>query len=795
MNQRRPEPVKLTLVDLQSKYHMLDFLVNQEAKKITEEIGLSLKAGELVGKIHDRFLEKYHDPMAKHTQRSLNILCVRLVFCLYAEDAGLFGSKDAFSAYISQYEPKDIRSALINLFKVLDTPYEERPDLYLSDELAAFPYCNGGLFQDENIVIPQITDALKEILLESAKFNWAQISPTIFGAVFESTLNPETRRAGGMHYTSIENIHKVIDPLFLDNLKAELAKIKAIAVQNDKIRRLKQFQQKLSGLIFLDPACGSGNFLTETYICLRRLENEVLLDLHKGQIMLANEETSPIQVSISQFYGIEINDFAVTVAKTALWIAESQMMKETEDVVLMPLDFLPLKTNASIVEGNALRLNWNNVVSRTRLTYIIGNPPFVGASMMTSEQKADAVAIFGNINLSNSIDYVGAWYYKAADIMRNTQIHAALVSTNSITQGEQVEPLWRSLFDNNSLTIEFAYRTFRWDSEATAKAHVHCVIIGFTCGLAQTPRVIIDGNSKTLCSNINPYLIPAENVFIASRSTPICNVPKLTKGNQPTDDGNFILSPEEKKAILKTNPEVEDLIKPYIGAKDFLNQNAVRYCLWLKDVNPCRYVNCSEIMRMIQAVKDFRLKSSAAPTRKSADRAFMFFSTPQTDDSFIIIPRHSSEKRRYIPMAIYGNDVIASDSCSIIPGGNLYHFGVLQSNVHMAWMRTVCGRLEMRYRYSGGVVYNNFPWPDATPEQIKEIERTAQGILDARMHYSNCTLAQLYGDNMIVFTDLIEAHRKNDIAVMKAYGMSIRETSESSCIARLMKLYQEIVEK
>ena len=362
----------IRLENLSEEYYRLKFLVDTKDENLKKEMELSLKAGELVGKIHDRFLEKYNDPMAKHTQRSLNILCVRLVFCLYAEDAGLFGTKDAFSKYIEQYEPKDIRRALIDLFKVLDTPYDQRPDLYLSEELEAFPYVNGGLFQDENIVIPQLTETLKNILIESACFDWAKISPTIFGAVFESTLNPETRRSGGMHYTSIENIHKVIDPLFLDDLKAELVEIKAIAVPAEKTKRLKQYQQKLAKLTFLDPACGSGNFLTETYVSLRRLENEVLLELHKGQIMLASEETSPIKVSISQFYGIEINDFAVTVAKTALWIAESQMMKETEDVILMPLNFLPLKTNANIHEGNSLRIDWQKLIASYMLSYIIG---------------------------------------------------------------------------------------------------------------------------------------------------------------------------------------------------------------------------------------------------------------------------------------------------------------------------------------------------------------------------------------------------------------------------------------
>ena len=503
----------IKLVDLPTEYYRLKLLVDTGNEHLKREMELSLKAGELVGVIHDRFLEQYSDPMAVHTQRSLNKLCVRLVFCLYAEDAGLFGAKDAFSSYIGQYEPKDIRRALIDLFKVLDTKPEDR-DEYLEDELAAFPYVNGGLFADENIVIPKITESIKQTLMESAQFNWSEISPTIFGAVFESTLNPEARRAGGMHYTSIENIHKVIDPLFLDDLKKELAEIRAIQIPAEKTKKLKQFQQKLASLTFLDPACGSGNFLTETYVSLRRLENEVLMELQKGQLMIVSEETSPIQVSISQFYGIEINDFAVTVAKTALWIAESQMMKETEDVVLMPLDFLPLKTNANIVEGNALQIDWNKVITRERLSYIMGNPPFVGKKEQTEAQKKELVEIYGKgIPGVGNMDYVTAWYVKAAEYMAGTTIHTAFVSTNSITQGEQPPVLWEKLAQLQ-VTVIFAHRSFVWNSEANDKAHVHCVIIGFVVGAYSQQRLIFQDVQYFKADNINPYLIDAPTVLI-----------------------------------------------------------------------------------------------------------------------------------------------------------------------------------------------------------------------------------------------------------------------------------------
>ncbi len=779
----------IRLKDLPDEYYRLKFLVDTKDENLKKEMELSLKAGELVGKIHDRFLEKYNDPMAKHTQRSLNILCVRLVFCLYAEDAGLFGAKDAFSKYIEQYEPKDIRRALIDLFKVLDTPYDQRPDLYLSEELEAFPYVNGGLFQDENIVIPQLTETLKSILLESAHFDWAKISPTIFGAVFESTLNPETRRSGGMHYTSIENIHKVIDPLFLDDLKAELAGIKAIAMPAEKTKRLKQYQQKLADLTFLDPACGSGNFLTETYICLRRLENEVLLELHKGQIVLASEETSPIKVSISQFYGIEINDFAVTVAKTALWIAESQMMKETEDVVLMPLDFLPLKTNASIVEGNALRMDWERVIIKEHLNYIMGNPPFVGGMYMSSEQKDDITTIMHGFGSAGELDYVAGWYKKASNYMANTDIKAAFVSTNSICQGQQATTLWKNIF-SRGVIIHFAHQTFIWDSEASIKAHVHCIIVGFSY-MKSLDRILYDSSGVgRKVDIINQYLTDAPVVIIESRSTPLCSVPPIRFGSMPRDGGGFILTEEQKDDLIRREPFAAQWIHLYLGAEEFL-KNKKRYCLWLIGANPAELAKCPTVKERIQQVKDFRLASKAASTRKFAETPSLFCQIAQpTEGSYIPVPETSSGRRKYIPMGFLNHDVIASNLLFLIPDASLYHFGVLESNVHMSWMRTVCGRLKSDYRYSKDIVYNNFPWPNPTSEQKSKIEQTAQAILDARALYPDSSLADLY-DELTMPPELRTAHQKNDRAVMEVYGFWGKLNSESECVAELMKLYQE----
>ena len=790
MNQPNAEPEILKLADFEKEYNRLGFLVDTGNENLKKEMELSLKAGELVGKIHDRFLEQYNDPMAKHTQRSLNILCVRLVFCLYAEDAGLFGATDAFSQYISQYEPKDIRRALIDLFKVLDTPYDQREELYLSDDLAAFPYVNGGLFQDENIVIPRITDVIKDVLIRSSEFNWSEISPTIFGAVFESTLNPETRRSGGMHYTSIENIHKVIDPLFLDDLKQEFARINTIAVAKEQKRQLSLFHDKLASLKFLDPAAGSGNFLTETYLCLRRLENEVISLETGGQISMG-EAINPIKVSISQFYGIEINDFAVTVAKTALWIAESQMMKETEDVVHMTLDFLPLKTNATIIEGNALKINWGSVVPRADLSYIMGNPPFVGSSYCTASQKEEVVLLYRGIQLSNSIDYVGGWYYKACELIQGSNIHCAFVSTNSITQGEQVAPIWKTLTSRFGVHIDFAHRTFIWDSEATEKAHVHCVIIGFSCGTEKKPKILFTDGRPTECEAINFYLMPAPVVFIESRASNLCDMPRISHGSKPSDGGFLILSEEEKNDLVSNDPSAAQFVRQYSGGVDFL-RNIKRYCLWLKGANPRELQQHPEILRRIEGVRESRLNSSAKATQQKADTPTLFFTILQPDDGFMLVgPQVSSGRRKYVPFGFYSADIIASDKLLIMPNADLYIFGVMMSNVHNSWVRAFAGRLKSDFTYSVNIVYNNFPWPTPTDAQREKIEQTAQSILDSRALYPDASLADLY-DERTMPPELRTAHQKNDRAVMEAYGFWGKLNSESECVAELMKMYQAL---
>lgn len=793
MNFPNGEPEVIPLADLEKEVHRLQFLVDTGNTTIQKEMEVSLQAGELVGVLYDAILKQYKDPSSPDTLKSLNALCVRLVFCLYAEDAGIFGGRNKFHDYLEQHRAED-RRALIALFQVLDQKPEER-DPYLDEDLASFPYVNGGLFADENIEIPRLGEAVIDLILvqASAGFDWSVISPTIFGAVFESTLNPETRRSGGMHYTSIENIHKVIDPLFLNDLKRELAEIKEITVEKTRTAKLRDYQTKLASLTFLDPACGSGNFLTESYLSLRRLENEVLPLLNEDQIVM--EMLNPIQVSIHQFYGIEINDFAATVAKTALWIAESQMMKETEDVVHMSLDFLPLKTYANITEGNALRLDWETVVPKTTLNYIMGNPPFVGASMMTKVQKEEAIAVFGKGKRVNSIDYVGAWYHKAAALMKNTTIKAAFVSTNSITQGEQVSPLWKKLLNTYGIHIDFAYRTFKWNSEAKEKAAVHCVIIGFSNTHNTQPKYIYtSGMTGQEVQNINPYLVDAPDILIESRGSALCKVPRMTAGNKPSDGGNLILSQTERDDLIARDASIAPCVRRYVGSKDFINHDEIRYCLWLKDISPAVYRKNTEIMRRLEAVRQMRLASSAAPTRALADKPYLFFSTPQTDSNYLCIPEVSSERRRYIPIGFMDRSVIASNKLLIVPGATLYHFGILTSNVHMAWMRTVCGRLKSDYQYSGATVYNNFPWPTPTEEQKGKIERTAQAILDARDLYPDCSLADLY-DETTMPPELRKAHQENDKAVMQTYGFWGKYNSESACVAELMKMYQQLVEK
>ena len=796
------EPDQILLKDLARDYYRLGFLVKQKSDILKKEEQLSVDAGKIVGKIYDALLKQYKDPESEETRLNLNMLCVRLVFCLYAEDSGVFDEHEMFGQYLKRFPVEEIHRKLRELFKILNIPRDKRDDYdeYMDEQLNAFPYVNGGLFADD-IKIPPFNEEIVNLLISEASegFNWAEISPTIFGAVFESTLDRDKRRKDGMHYTSVENIHKLIDPLFLSDLEEEYVSIlteRSIKTRNDK---LTAYIKKLAGFKFFDPACGSGNFLTESYICLRRLENKALLTLSGGSMMInAEGEFDPISVKISQFYGIEINDFAVKVAQTALWIAEAKMLHETESLLGQRIPYLPLRTKANIIEGNALKIDWESVVPKNELSYILGNPPFVGYSLQSKSQKDDILSIYIDENgksykTAGKIDYVSGWYFKAAQFMKGTNIRTAFVSTNSITQGEQVASVWKPLYERFGIHIDFAYRTFRWDSEANVKAHVHVVIIGFSCAESKKRRRIYDNGTEKDVENINPFLIDAPNIFVDSRKKTICAVPNMIYGNKPTDGGFLFLAEEERDRIISNEPEIKSYIKQIQGAVEFIN-NKKRYCIWLVNASPATIRKSRFLSDRISKVKKFRLESPKKATNVSAETPTLFQEIRQPSTDYVIVPRVSSENRRYIPIGFMSPDVIVNDSVQIIPNADLYHFGVLTSNVHMAWTRAVCGRLKSDYRYSKDIVYNNFPWCTPTPEQKARIEQTAQAILDARALYPDSSLADLYDDNVMP-VELRKAHQLNDKAVMDAYGFNYKTMTESECVAELMKMYKKLTEK
>lgn len=549
------------------------------------------------------------------------------------------------------------------------------------------------------------------------------------------------------------------------------------------------FQDKLASLKFLDPACGSGNFLTETYLSLRKLENEALSMLYGGQIMLGIA-IDPIKVSIGQFYGIEINDFAATVAKTALWIAESQMMKATEDIVHMNLDFLPLKSYVNIVEGNALRIDWESVVPKDELNYIMGNPPFVGHQWRSAEQTNDMKLVFYDLKTHGKLDYVASWYKKAADLMQNTSIRAAFVSTNSVVQGESVGILWAFLFEKKNVEIQFAYRTFVWISEAKDQAAVHCVIIGFTGAADEKKKLLFDGGKMITVDHINGYLLAAPDVFIQSRGKQLNKgLPEMSKGSQPTDGGHLLLSGDERATLITAYPNIENHIRRFVGSRDLIN-NEVRYCLWLHQVAPNVYRNIPPVMERLRLVAECRLASPTASVKADAEKPMLFTQIRQPESNYLAVPEVSSQNRRYIPISFLTPEVIASNKLYLVPNADTYMFGIMISNVHMAWMRVVCGRLKSDYSYSPAV-YNNFPWPNPTDAQKAKIEKTAQAILDARALYPDCSLADLY-DEVTMPPELRKAHQQNDRAVMEAYGFWGKLNTETDCVAALMEMYAQM---
>ena len=789
-SERADEYQSVFLEDLPKEYHRLAFLQNITSTHIYKEVDVSRKAGKLIGEIYSE-LQKQYKILDERAMHELNVLCVRLVFCLFAEDAGIF-AKNQFGNYLRPYSSNELQYKLHDLFVALGT--KERDNLFIDRRAKEFDYVNGGLFQDTTIGIPPITEEVKQLLVErsSDNFNWENISPTIFGGIFEDTLNPETRHDGGMHYTSIENIHKVIDPLFLDDLKEELNSILSLKAEWLKKQRLLDFHKKLGSIQCLDPACGSGNFLTETYLSLRRIENVVIKARYGEGHIFEAEWMTPIVVSISQFHGIEINDFAVSVAKTAMWIAEFQMRMETYRIVKFNEPYLPLKSYANIVKGNALRTDWNKVVPAQELSYIMGNPPFLGYKGQSDEQKEDLAFVLADEKkkvVSKKLDYVAGWYTKAAQmIFHNPKIRAALVSTNSITQGEQVALMWKPLVEKFGLWIDFAYRTFVWDG----KANVHCVIIGFGIGERSRMPVIYDGESVITANHINAYLMDMDDVWIETNKKQISGAPKICKGSQPT--GNFDVTEEERRMLQDKYPEVMPYIRRFVGATEFIN-GTLRYCFWLKDAPISIVRKCPWLMERIDAICNQRMASTKAATRKKAERPMLFDEDRQPDSDYMIIPRHSSGRREYIPIGFMSKDVICGDANQLIPNATHYSFGIMSSSLHMAWADIIGGKIKSDPRYSNDIVYNNFPWPEATDEQKDRIAKLAQVVLDVRKsrEEKGDSLADMY-DVKTMPNELRKAHCNLDHAVLKLYGLK-PDTDEIDIVKHLLMMYKKLVQK
>lgn len=773
------ETVEFRIEDLVNNIERFGFIAGYEAVKHRVQDPINIKAAEEMAKLHDALRE------AGYEGHELEVYLVRLVFCLFADDTEIF-EKDQFYNYLHSKTTADgsnLGNELDAVFQILDKPVEKRmtntPEL-----LMRFPYVNGELFR-ERLSMASFDSKMRALLLNSSELNWSKISPAIFGSLFQGVMNLEDRRELGAHYTSEENIMKLIKPLFLDDLKEEFSKI-----SKDK-NKLSKFWDKLALIKILDPACGCGNFLIISYRELRLLEMDVMEAIYGKQttIDLAS------RIDVDQFYGIEIEDFPSEIARVAMWLMDHLMNLRMRDEFGKFEPRIPLKARANILNANSLRTSWTELISPMELTYIIGNPPFVGSKFQDEEQRKDMASVFPVG--AKILDYVAAWYMKASEMMTaNPKITTGFVSTNSITQGEQVEPLWKPLF-SKGMKIHFAYQTFKWSNEARGKAAVHCVIIGF--GLNDPKKRTIFYHSEGLTGNviskqvghINPYLIDAEDVFLENRSKPICDVPQMNIGNKPIDDGNYLFTEEEKNEFLRIEPSAERFIMPWVGSKEFINGNK-RYCLWLGDCPQSEIKKMPEVEKRVKAVIKFRLESKSAPTIKLADTPTRFHVENMPKSDFVLIPRVSSEKRKYIPIGFMTPDTLVSDAALIIPDCGLYHFGILTSSIHMAWTRCVCGRLKSDFRYSVGIVYNNFPWPDVTEKQKEAIEKAAKEVLEVRSKHPERSLADLYGLSMQ--PDLVKAHSKLDREVERAYTSKKYET-ESDIVAFLMKLHQELIGK
>ncbi len=809
---------EFALAELHKRVGLFAFIAGYATQTLAPEDPVNRRAAERMGRLHDRL------KASGYAGHPLELLLVRLLFCLFAEDTGIFQPRKAFQDWIENRTAEDgsnLGALLAQFFQVLNTSVEKRSTA-LDEQLAAFPYVNGKLFE-EILPVADFDRAMREALLDACALDWSQISPAIFGALFQSIMDAKARRNLGAHYTSEKNILKLIGPLFLDELRAEFDKVK-----NNR-NRLFEFHKKLRGLTFLDPACGCGNFLVVAYRELRLLELEVLRastgDARSGSLGL--DLHGFLSVGVDQFYGIEIEEFPAQIAQVALWLMDHQMNLKVSEEFGMYFARIPLTTSPHIVQGNALRLDWNTVVPRERLRYILGNPPFIGHHYQSEEQKADFAAAMQQIDGAGVLDFVAAWYVKATQYMQPRHsrasgnpvlaesaetldarlrghdeigTRAAFVSTNSICQGEQVGALWGWLLARG-IHIHFAHRTFSWSNEARGVAAVHCVIVGFGFGGGERANKLIydyddiKGEPHAITArNINPYLVDAPDVVLQNRSVPICLAPRMLWGNKPTDGGHLILSPEERREMLAKEPGAAPFVRPYMSGGDFIN-GIERFCLWLKDAKPDELRKIPSVLRRVEAVRNFRLASKAASTRSYADSPTRFRQISQPDSDYLAIPEVSSERRSYIPIAFVSREVICSNTVQFVSDATPFHLGVLSSIMHMAWVSTVCGRLKSDFRYSSSIVYNNFPWPvDATDKHRDAIETAAQGVLDARAGFPDSSLADLY-DPRTMPPALVRAHQALDRAVDAAYvpsGGKKNYASDAERVAFLFELYQRL---
>ena len=786
------EPMfKLSLADLPKNLPAVQFLKGSGEAPATLSQAVSVEAGKIMGRLHDLVAASFNDPDAPENHHALSVLMTRLMFLMFCEDAGLV-EPNAFRDYVRHFQASDLRRALKDLFVWLDTPDAER-DPYAEDWLKRLPYMNGGLFR-ERTEVPPLDETFRTTLLVEGcqEFDWSGVSPTVFGSIFEGALSHDHRRANGQHFTSPENIHKVIDPLFMDGLEADFEEARAKPVAGGARKKaLEELHERVGNISVLDPACGSGNFLTESYVCLRALENRILFELQGDQAAMSFEESGDrdVLVSLKNFHGIELEDFACCVARTALWIAEKQADIDTAKVTRRVYQELPLRDYEGITNANALRVDWNDAVPASEVSYVIGNPPFIGYSNLTADQKEDRADIFGKSG--GVLDYVACWYRKAADYARGTHARCAFVSTNSICQGQQVEPLWRPLFENG-IHIDFAHQTFVWNSQATDEAHVHVVIVGFSREGVETKLLFGGDGERREVGNINGYLSAAPDGFVEKHSKPLCNVPEMAQGFKPADNGNLLLSGEEYDALVAKEPHAAGLIRPFSMGADFIN-GVRRYCLWLPDVTASDLKACPSVRARVDSCREWR--SAQTPTGdayKLKDAPHLLRPCGKfVDGTYIGVPTVTSGRRKYVPMGFVTNGMIPGNKLYFVPTDSLYVFGILSSQFQNAWMRQVAGRLKSDYNYGNTIVYNNFVWPEPTDAQRAEIEACAQAVLDARAAHPDATLADMYDpDNDFLFPDLMAAHRALDAAVEAAYGVDFAG-DEEKIVAHLFKLYAQ----